>query len=173
MFLEHDEMKFAILYTLKKYVEPISMPDLSAILTWDKEVMGYFDLSIMLNELIEDGYVESKYYRDDRAFSLSPKGEDTNDFFFERVPKSIRNRIDDAVGKMKYDEQDPNAVITHVFPIGVKQYMTEIKMLDTNTPMLELRINMGSRIQAERAAKKLKEQMPEIYADLLKRISEE
>lgn len=170
--MEHDEMKFAILYTLKKYVEPISMPDLSKILTWDKEVMGYFDLSILLNELIEDGYVESKYYRDDRAFALSTRGESTNDFFFERVPRSIRNRIDDAVGKMKFEEQDPNAVITHVLPVGVEQYMAEIQMLDANTPMMELRIHMGSRGQAERAAKKLKEQMPEIYAELLQRLEE-
>ena len=34
MFLEHDEMKFAILYTLEKNIEPISMPALCDILTW-------------------------------------------------------------------------------------------------------------------------------------------
>ena len=46
MFLERDEMKFAVLYTLKRYVEPASMGQLTEILTWEKEVMGYFELAI-------------------------------------------------------------------------------------------------------------------------------
>ena len=54
MFLERDEMKFAILYTLKRYTEPITMSALSEILAWDRNVMGYFDLAVLLGELTED-----------------------------------------------------------------------------------------------------------------------
>ena len=59
--MEHDEMKFSILYTLDKYVEPITMTELCDILTLEKQVMNYFDLALMLNELIEDGFVQSKF----------------------------------------------------------------------------------------------------------------
>ena len=38
--MEHDEMKFSILYTLDKYVEPITMTELCDILTWEKQVMN-------------------------------------------------------------------------------------------------------------------------------------
>lgn len=174
MFLEHDEMKFAILYTLKRHVEPMNMPDLSEVLTWEKEVMGYFDLAVMLNELIEDGYVESRYYRNDQCFSLTEKGADTNAFFFERVPKSIRRRIEEAVGAMKFAEQaDPNAVKTEILPVAPYQYMASLQMLDANEPLLELRIFAGSRAEAEKAAGILKKQSAEIYQDLVRRIGKE
>lgn len=171
MFLERDEMKFAILYTLKRYVEPVNMSELIEILTWDKKVMGYFDLAIMLNELIEDDYVESTHYKNEQAFCLSPKGADTNDFFFERVPKSIRRKIDETIGSIKFAEQtDPNAVKTEIVPIAPYQYMASLTMLDASTPLLELQIFAGSKAEAEQATKKLKKQAAEIYQDIVKRI---
>ncbi len=171
MFLEHDEMKFAILYTLKKYVEPITMTELCDILTWEKQVMNYFDLALMLNELIEDGFVDSKFYRNERAFMLSEKGEETNSFFFERIPPSIRSKIADEISQRKYEEQyNPNAVSTEVIPVAPHQYMAALSMLDANVPMLELKIHMGSRAESEQAAKILKKEADNIYKDIIKRI---
>lgn len=171
MFLEHDEMKFAILYTLKKYVEPITMTELCDILTWEKQVMNYFDLALMLNELIEDGFVDSKFYRNERAFMLSEKGEETNSFFFERIPPSIRSKIADEISQRKYEEQyNPNVVSTEVIPVAPHQYMAALSMLDANVPMLELKIHTGSRAESEQAAKILKKEADNIYKDIIKRI---
>lgn len=171
MFLERDEMKFAILYTLKRYVEPANMSELVEILTWDNKVMGYFDLAIMLNELIEDDYVAATYYRNEQAFTLSDKGNDTNDFFFERVPKSIRRHIVEAVGAMKFkDQADPNAIKTEILPIAPYQYMASLKILDANTPLLELQVFAGSKAEADQAAKSLNKQAAEIYKDIVVRI---
>ncbi len=171
MFLEHDEMKFAILYTLEKNIEPISMPALCDILTWEKQVMNYFDLALMLNELIDDGFVESKFYRDERAFTLSERGAETNTFFFERVPKSIRSRIDKAISEIKYEEQiNPNAIMTEVIPVAPHQYMASMTMLDANLPMLELKIHAGSRADAEQATKILSKSADEIYKIIIDKI---
>lgn len=174
MFLEHDEMKFAILYTIEKNAEPITMTELCDILTWEKQVMNYFDLALMLNELIEDGFVDSKFYRDERSFLLSERGAETNSFFFERVPQSIRNRIDSEISERKFEEQiNPNAVMTEVIPVAAHQYMACLNMLDANVPMLELKIYAGSRADAERAAKKLAEQSEEIYKEIVDKIMPE
>ncbi len=171
MFLERDEMKFAILYTLKRYVEPINMPTLSEILTVGKEVMGYFDLANLLSELIEDKYVAMKYYRNDQCFYLSDKGTDTNDFFFERVPKSIRTHIENAVGAIKFaDQADPNAIMTEILPIAPYQYMASLKMLDAGTPLMELQVFAGSKADAEKAVKALRKNSSEIYNDIIKRM---
>lgn len=172
MFLERDEMKFAILYTLKRYTEPVSMPVLSEILTNGKVVMGYFDLAESLEELEEDGYIDTKYYKNDRCYYLSGKGIDTNMYFFERVPKSIRRRIDDTVGKLKFNEQvDPNAVKAEILPVAPRQYMASLQMLDGGSPILELKILAGSRAEAERAAKILESEAAEIYKNLIEKIT--
>ena len=171
MFLERDEMKFAILYTLKRYVEPVDMQSLSEVLTWEKEVMGYFDLAVMLNELIEDGYVEQKYYKNNQSFCLSNKGKDTNDFFFERIPKSIRKKIEEQVALIKFaDQADPNAIKTEILPVAPYQYMAALQMLDAGTPILELKVFAGSKAEAEKAAKALKKNADDIYKDIIDKI---
>ncbi len=171
MFLERDEMKFAILYTLKRYVEPATMPQLSEVLTWDNKVMGYFDLAIMLNELIEDEYIERTHYRGVEAFFMSEKGKDTNSFFFERIPASIRRHIEDTVATMKYQEQvDPHAIKSEILPVAPQQYMASLQMLDGGSPLLELQIFAGSKAEAEHTAKALKQQAADIYKDLIHRI---
>lgn len=171
MFLERDEMKFAILYTLKRYVEPATMPQLSEVLTWDNKVMGYFDLAIMLNELIEDGYIEKTYYRNVEAFYMSEKGKDTNSFFFERIPASIRKHIEDTVATLKYQDQvDPHAIKSEILPVAPQQYMASLQMLDGGSPLLELQIFAGSKAEADHAAKVLKSQAADIYKSIIHRI---
>ncbi len=171
MFLERDEMKFAILYTLKRYVEPANMSDLVTILTWENKVMGYFDLAIMINELMEDGYVEETHYRNEQSFLLSEKGKDTNDFFFERIPGSIRRHIEETVAAVKFhDQTDPHAIKTEILPVAPQQYMASLQILDANSPLLELQIFAGSRGKAEQSAKALKANAAEIYKDIIKRI---
>lgn len=173
MFLEKDEMKFAILYTLKAYSYPLSLERLAELLTWDEEVMSYFDLTIMLSELIEDGFINRLYYRSEECVSLTEKGEDTNEFFFERIPASIRERIKGLAAKESFDEKtNPNAVYSEIVPVARNRYMASLTMLDSGTPMLELKIDVGHRSQANKAKEILKNKADEIYKYLLKTLDE-
>ncbi len=174
MFLKHDEMKFAILYTLKKNNAPIDMEVLCKVLTWEKEVMNYFNFAIMLNELIDDGYVSRTFYRNEESCALTPKGADTNEFFYERVPGSVRTHIDEEIGRLKFDTQtDPNACTTDVVPVGTNRYMATLNMLDGGAEMFKLSIDMGGYNEATRASKKLEEKAEEIYRTVLKMLDYE
>lgn len=173
MYLEKDEMKFAILYTLEKNVEPMSMSLLCEVLTWDKNVMGYFELAEMLAELIEDNYAERVNYRGEEAFRLTGKGKDTNEFFSRRVPASIRDRINDAVSGMKYETQtNPNAVVCEILPAASGRYMASMQILDLGSPIMELRLETGGRVDAERMIASMKKKAEEIYAQTLKILDE-
>ena len=83
----------------------------------------------------------------------------------------MRRRIDSVISERKYDEQyNPNAVDTEVIPIAKHQYMAALSMLDSNLPMLEVKIHAGGRGDAERAAKILAAQADDIYKYILKKI---
>ena len=169
MYLDKEEMKFAVLYTVKQYKAPISMSRIYEILTWDKDVMDYFELSEVLAELVEDGYLLNKYYRNEEAYSLTDKGEDAHIFFSERVPFSIRARIDDAIGKIHFDEvSDPNAVRAEVVPLNETQYGVRFSVFDNKNLMLEMTINTGTKWQAEETAAKMKENAQNIYGEIVK-----
>lgn len=174
MYLEKEEMKFAVLYAVKQYKAPISMRLTYEIFTWDKEIMEYFDLAEVLEELLEDGYIVKKFYRDEEAFCLTQSGEAAHLYFRQRVPKSVRTRIDDAIGRVKYDDLvDPDAVICDVVFAAEEQYMAKCTVMEDKVPMLEISINMGMRNHAERVAEYMKKNSKRIYEEVLKLCTED
>ena len=172
MFLEREEKKFTILYTLTQFAEPVSMARLIDILT-GKEIgaMDYFSLAELINELHEDGYTDTKYYRNDLCFFVTEKGKDTNDYFSRRVPGSIRRGIDLWIREFRFEEGvNPDAVLTEIRPVAERQYEARMTMLENNCPMLEIRLFAGNKQAAVTAAKKMKDQADDIYRDLIERI---
>ena len=167
MYLEKEEMKFAAVYAIKQYKAPIAVSRIYEIFTWDKEIMEYFDLSGVLAELMEDKYIYEKYYRE--SLCLTERGEEAYTFFKNRIPYSIRERIDSAIGRIKYDEiADPNAVKAEVVLAAEEQYMAKCSINENKVPILELSLNMGKRSQAKKVAEYFKKNADRIYEEILK-----
>ena len=174
MYLEKEEMKFAVLYAIKQYKAPISMSLTYEMFTWDKNIMEYFDLSEVIAELLEDGYIIQKYYRNEEAFCLTESGEAAFRYFKDRVPFSIRTRIDEAIGRVKYDELvDPNAVRAEVILAAEEQYMARCSIIEDKVPVLELSLNMGKKVHAQRVAEYFKKNSKKIYDEILRLCTEE
>lgn len=168
MYLEKEEMKFAALYTVKQYKAPLSMSRIYEILTWDGQVMEYFDLAAVLDELLEDGYLEKKFYRDEEAFYLTKDGESADLFFKKRVPFSVRHNIDEVIGHIRYDElAAPDAVRAEVIPVTEELYGAKCTIVEGRATMLDMVINMGTKAQAQRVADYFKENADEIYAAII------
>ena len=169
MYLEKEEMKFAVVYAIKQYKVPMGTTIIYEMFTWEKNIMEYFDLSEVISELLEDGYIYKKFYRNEESFCLAERGESAYLYFKERIPYSIRTRINEAIGRIKYDELiDPNAVRAEVVLASEEQYMAKCSIIDNKVPVLELSINMGKRVQAERVADYFKKNSQKIYDEILK-----
>ncbi len=174
MYLEKEEMKFIVLYVLKQYKAPINSETFYEILTWDKEIMGFFDAAEKLSELVADNYIERTFYKNESCYALTEDGSRAIELFAERFPKSIKKRIDTAIGKIKYDAlSDPNAVYAEVFPANHKDFEAHLSLYQNQTPMLELWLNAGSKEQAEAIAKHFRENGDRVYQGILKLFSKE
>jgi hypothetical protein len=174
MYLEKEEKKFAALYAIRQYKAPIQESRLYEIFTWDKNIMEYFDLSDVLAELLEDGYIVKKYYRNEKSLALTDKGGSTFLYFKDRVPYSIRERIDSAIGKIKYDElTDPNAICAEVVLAAEEQYMAKCSITENKVPVMELSLNMGKKLYAQKVADYFKEHADQIYEEILKICTED
>ncbi len=169
MFLEKEEMKFIVLYALKQYKAPMTSETFYEIITWDKDIMGFFDAFSSLNELSTTGYVEMTFYRNEECFTLTENGEKALELFGDKFPKSIKNRIDDAIGKLRYDTlSDPKAIYAEVLPVTHKEYGVKLSVMEDHKPLMELSLNVGDRQIAEQTAKHFKENSEEIYKEILK-----
>lgn len=168
MYLEKEEVKFIILYVLKKYEAPITADTLYGIVSWDKAVMNFFDAAEAVAELFEVKYIEEKFYRGEKCYALTTDGMRAIEIFGEKFPKSIQNRIDKTIDEMRYDElSDPNAALCEVLPVNHTSYAARFTYLQKHTPMLELSLNAGDKRQAEAVLEYMKEHKDEIYGKIL------
>ena len=174
MYLEKEEMKFAALYAIRQFKVPMQEHILYEIFTWDKAIMEYFDLSGVLMELLEDKYITKKFYRNEEALALTDSGEAAYLYFKNRVPYSIRERVDSAIGRLKYDQlADPSMVSAEVMPAAEEQYMAKCSITEDRVPLMELSLTMGRKFQAQKVADYFKEHAQEIYEGILKLCTED
>lgn len=169
MLLENEEIKFIVLYVLKRYDAPISSETFYEILTWDKEIMGFFDAAAALSELVAGGYAKKTFYRNEECYALTEDGLRSAELFGDKFPKSIQNRIDSAIGSIKYETlASPDMAYAEVLPATDRDYAARCTYLQNRTPMMELSLNAGSRAQAEAVARYFEEHSKEIYEGILK-----
>lgn len=175
MYLEKAEEKFTVLYTVKIYETPIDITRLYEIMTWEKQVMEYFELSEILFELSEDGYIEKKFYRNEEAYVLTEKGKEACSLFSDRVPPSVKERIKDAIGRIKYDAIiSPDFVKAEVFPSGEKGCDLRCSIAEGGHTQLEMTLNFGtSELSAAIAAENFKKNGKKIYSEILELLLEE
>ena len=122
----------------------------------------------MISALL-DNYIYQKYYRNEESLCLTERGEEAYTFFKSRIPFSIRERIDSAIGRVKFDEiADPNAVRAEVVLAAEGQYMAKCSINENKVPIMELSLNMGKKNHAERVAKYFRENADEIYEEILR-----
>ena len=175
MYLEKEEEKFAVLYTVLTYETPIDITRLYEIMTWEKQVIEYFELSEILFELSEDGYIEKKFHRNEEAYALTEKGKEACSLFSDRVPPSVKERIKDAIGKIKYDDiLAPDFVKAEIFPSGENGCDLRCSIAEGGKLQFEMTVNFGtSELSANLAAENFKKNGREIYGEILKLLVEE
>jgi len=170
MYLEKSEKKFTVLYTIDKYEAPLDITKLFEIMTWEKQVMGYFELSEIVWELSEDNYIEKKFYRDVESFVLTGKGEEALALFSQRIPPAAKSRINDAVDKIKFDRIiNPDAVSAEVLPADGNSFDLRCSINEKGSSQMELKLNFGAaELSASLAAEQFKKNADKIYKEILK-----
>ena len=169
-FLENDEVKFVILYTIWRYETPIPFEDINLVLTWENEVLDYFTLAVKFGELLDDEFLTKTFTENREKYTLTSKGQEAVEFFTNRIPSSIRSSIDTTIGNIKYDTLiNPPAVTSEAVPINAAgQFSLRCGIVDDGVTMLNMEIFVGDRDVALNVSKHFKENATEIYQAILK-----
>ena len=169
-FLENDEVKFAILYTIKQFETPIPFEDINLILHWENQVLDYFTLAEKFGELLNDEFLSKTFTENREKYTLTPKGVEAVEFFASRVPPSVRSAIDSTVGNIKFDTIiSPPSVTGEIVPINAAgQFLAKCGIVDDGITMLNMEIFVGDRDIASNVSKHFKENATEIYQAILK-----
>ena len=167
-------IQFIILYTLYNADQPLGYDDLLNLVL-DNCNISYPDFQLALDNLITTRHLTASLEGERRQiYAITKKGENTSDFFRQIVPVYIREPISESIKKLFIDKRRKEAVRSNIVPMNAKgDYRTECSLYDDDKmQLMELNLFAGTRADAEKMAKRFKANHAEIYAEIIKMLSE-
>ena len=163
--LDESERK---LYTLLALRELGSCNDLQLLYFMvDNEIMTYFDLSLALPELVNEGHAARLSGAAGILYQITDAGKETLSFFVNRLPHSKATQIIAAAPdwreKCMSEKQFPAQVI-HL-PGGA--CVAQLRLMEENLPALSLDIPLPDRATADRIVRLWPQRAGDIYRYLM------
>lgn len=169
--LDDYENKIVILYSLKRIKQNPTYQILSQVVSASVDV-AYFEMQSYLNELIEMGSVKEFKIGEEYVYSLTEMGEESSDFFNDRLPNTVREKIEYEASVINNDKSEYNKICADYIPLNENEYKVECKILENNVKMLDFSMYVGPKEKAQKMCSYFKNHTNEFYMDLLKYFEE-
>ena len=164
------EIKLCILLCIRYAGEPLSDIDLKNIIVGGTSV-DFMDYCSVFDELLPENYIK-KVWRDEvEKFDLTKQGQETIDFFDDKITASVRASIKAETDKyLKRDGQgqEVKCVIT---PVENDLYNVDVKITEGKITLLSMTLFTGNKEKTARFAKGFRNKPMEFYKDLINSLS--
>lgn len=160
--------KLILLYILKKVDAPISNSQLTQVIV-DNDLMNYFSFQQFISELTESKLVKknNKEFKD--YYVLFEKGSQVLSYFEDRIDDSIKSKINSYIDTNKhYILRDTNIKCSILQNETLDEFISELIVSEGDVELINIKLNVPSRKQADLVCNNWKKNAETIYADLLK-----
>lgn len=159
--------KLVLLYIIKHSPNEYTNISLTEFLL-EKTYMNYFLIQQYLSELIDSELLELVGDGDDRKYAILPKGEETLEYFQNKIPESIKTELSDDFNL----QLDANIVDTQIlaeyYPKEKDdQYTVNLKLVENEDILFSLYLDVGSEKQAKFISDKWKSNPLSIYQNII------
>ncbi len=159
--------KLIVLYLLAEIKLPLTLSQITQIVL-EKGYANYFSTQQYLNQLEESKLVKTKKENNSSYFEISETGRQTLDFFSSRIPYTIRAEIDEFINENWREIRNQLDVTAQYIPNREHEFIVNCKLVENNTPLMELNINVTTKQQAILMCNKWKENSSELYSNILR-----
>ncbi len=163
-------IKLMILYAVREYKKPLSNSLLTKLVTENNEI-DFFDLQYGISELVKIGDLYGFEEDGFHFYRLNSDGKDSIDFFENKIPLVLRNRIRKSVNAQHEKEKPITDVVTTTVPEG-DGFLVSVKILEDGIEQFGVNINVASRETAKATCEYFKHNVGDIYQYVSKNIGE-
>lgn len=129
--------------------------------------VNYFDLQQQIAELSEEELVTYYVEDHDRFFSLTKKGSEALSFFGDRIPKTVRERLLNAI-KIKVKElKNALSIKADYEKINDIEYNVTLGISEGSFDMFSVSLSVGEEIMAKKICAVFKENPQSLYSEFL------
>lgn len=163
---ELAEDKLLLLYLLEKIKLPLSNNQITHIIL-ENNLMNYFTLQQYITELTSTHFIEVIDQEGKHRITISPEGSKVLSLFQNRVSKQKLTDIDLYLDKQLQNIKK-EVTISADYTIEGNNYIVNLKALENNCILMDLKLNVASNKQAKELCLKWKQNSSELYNQLFK-----
>ena len=157
------EMKLIILYVIQNLKISATYTILDYIISSTVD-LNYFDLQNHIDNLIETDNIAELEIDDEKVYSITVPGEETIGFFRDRIPFSIREKLDAHIKEYTNEKENYSSEITSdYYPINENEYAVNFTIKENGVTMLNLEIYIGDKETAKNTSEYFLKNTNDVY----------
>lgn len=164
--------KLILLYILDNIDLLLTNVQLTEIVMQDS-LMNYFLLQQYLLDLIKVKYIQVITENDKHFYKITNDGRRVLNYFEKRIPYITREKILNRLSNKRNGIKEASEVISDYFPYNENEYSVECKIIENRTPLIELKVSVGSKAQAKNICEKWKKSSQIMYSKIIAALTED
>lgn len=159
------EDKLLLLYLLEQIKLPISNNQITQIIL-ENNFINYFTLQEYLSELRNSEFISYIEQDGKHRLVISDKGLTVLSLFRNRISKDKMDAVNSYLSK-KLEKIKNEVNISADYTIENNNYIVNLKAVENNSILIDLKLNVGSNQQAKDLCAKWKKNPSDIYIKLI------
>lgn len=144
---EPAKNKIAILFFFVELDIPMNNSQVAHFFV-DNNLINYFELQQLMNELVSSDYLHSSVLGGDNFFMITPKGAETVNLFKKQVPGHLQDKIKNYSLENRSQMKKESQLTAEYKKIGDKEYEVTCRALENQMVLVELKLNVATAKQA-------------------------
>lgn len=169
--LDDYETKLTVLYALNNLKQSPTYTILSQVVSSSVDVQ-YFELQEYLQALVEMESVEEAEIDGITVYVITELGVETCQYFSNRIPASVREKVVEAAKLVNNDKSDQNKVYADYIPINEKEYKVVCGIMEDNVKLLDFQMYVGPKDRAKKICAYFKDFTNEFYMNIISHLEE-
>ncbi|MBE5969897.1 MAG: DUF4364 family protein [Lachnospiraceae bacterium] len=162
--------KLMALFMLNKVNHPLTNNQLSDFFLV-KNYTNYFTLQEVLSDLEESAFVSTDTTENTTYYYLTPKGEETLEFFHNQIPSGIVDDLNTYLTDNNFELRSAFGTQSDYYKSTSQDYIVHCLVKEGKTNLIELNLAVPTKEDASKMCSNWKESCQEIYEYLIKLLS--
>lgn len=161
--------KLIILYMISKVNFPLTNGQIVGFFL-EKRYTDYFRVQEVLQELDSARFIFSEEIRNSTYYHITQDGEQTLEYFVNKIPNSIVDDIDMFLVANRYELRNEVGTLSDYFKSSNGDYTVHCQVKEGKGTLIELNISVPTKEEASSMCSRWKEASQGIYAEVMKRL---
>jgi|LSQX01.3.fsa_nt_gb predicted transcriptional regulator len=166
------ENKLILLYILKNMDLLLTNSQLTEIVMQDS-LMNYFLLQQYLLDLMNIEYIQIISENNKQFYKITKQGEEALNYFEKRISYVKREKILNRLSDKRKGIKQASEISSDYTPYNENDYCVECKIIENRTPLIELKVSVGSKAQAKKICEEWKKNSQIMYSKIISVLTEE